>query len=739
MNNVVQRRDFIDREGFQSLLARVGSGDRDREPIVRQYLRVLLRWYKVILATVAGFVILSLIVTVLMTPKYTAIATLEIARESNRVVNIQGVQQEASTADLEFYQTQYGLLRSQKLAERVARQLRLADDPKFFDMFGLTPKGVVQTIGGKQRFMSAGRAERERAAGEVLLKNLTVSPIRLSRLVYLEFRSPDAELSARIVNSWATNFINSSLERRFEATAYARKFLENKLEQLRLRLEESERSLVNYATQQRIVTLPAGAGTPSSAERSVVADNLAGLNAALTRATADRIEAQSRLGSGSSDGASPEALTNDAIAALRQRRAELSADYQKLLVQFTPEYPTARALRQQIAQLDRSISREETRVASSIRNTYRDALDRENRLRTQVSVLQGDLLDLRRRSIQYNIYQREVDTNRQLYDALLQRYKEIGVAGGIGVNNISIVDTADVPIKPSSPRLLLNVALALVLGSVFGALLALALDQIDEALSNPEDVERALSRSVLGTVPRVGGTSPSEALRDRKSELTEAYLSVQANLRFATENGAPATISVTSTRPGEGKSTTALAVATMLARTGRRVVLIDGDMRSPSVHGLLELPNDRGVSAFLSGDDDLAGIQEVPDFGIWALTSGPMPLNAAELLTGDRLSVLLDRLRGSFDHIVIDSPPVMGLADAPLIGSRVEGVIFAVESHGIKASTVRIALGRLESLHIRVLGIVLTMFEQKRAHVGYGYDYGYGYGDSGQRRKARPS
>lgn len=728
MNNVLKRRDFIERDGFESLLSRGNGGGREQEPMIRHYLRILLRWYKVILATIVGFVLLSLVVTVLMTPKYTAIATLEIARESNRVVNIQGVQQESSTADLEFYQTQYGLLRSQKLAERVARQLRLADDPRFFDMFGVTPKGVAQTVGGKPRFMAAGRADRERAAGEILLKNLAVSPVRLSRLVYIEFRSPDPELSAKIVNAWATNFISSSLERRFEATAYARKFLENKLEQLRLRLEESERSLVNYATQQRIVTLPAGSGSPTAGERSVIADNLAGLNAALTRATADRIEAQSRLGNGLSDGAVPEALTNDAIGVLRQRRAELSAEYQKLLVQFTPEYPSARALRTQISQLDRSIAREESRVASSIRNVYQDAVNREDRLKGQVAALQGDLLNLRRRSIQYNIYQREVDTNRQLYDALLQRYKEIGVAGGIGVNNISIVDTADVPIKPSSPRLLINIALALVLGTGFGALLALALDQIDEALSNPEDVERALNRSVLGTVPKVSVTTPRDALRDRKSELTEAYLSIQANLRFTTENGAPATLSITSTRPGEGKSTTALAIATMLARTGRRVILIDGDMRSPSVHGHFDLPNDRGLSDFLAGNDDLGSVQQIPEFGISVLPSGPLPLNAAELLTGDRLSVLLDRLRGSFDHVVIDSPPVMGLADAPLIGSRVDGVVFAVESHGIKASTVRVALGRLESLHIRVLGIVLTMFEQKRAHVGYGYEYGYGYG-----------
>jgi polysaccharide biosynthesis transport protein len=732
MNDFTQRRAFLDREAFEGVLSLDGR-QREHDPIIRQYLRIVLRWKKVIAATVVGFVLLGLIVTVLMTPKYTAIATLEIARESNRVVNIQGVQQEASTADLEFYQTQYGLLRSHKLAERVARELRLVDNPEFFDQFGVTPKGTVVTAGGQRRFSAAGRADRERTAGDILLKNLSISPVRLSRLVHVEFRSPDPELSARVVNSWTTNFINSSLERRFEATAYARKFLENKLEQLRVRLQESERALVGYATQQKIISLPAGSGSPTSTERSIVADNLASLNAVLTRAVADRIEAQSRLGSA---GSATEALTNDAINALRQRRAELMADYQKLQAQFTPEYPAAIALRRQIEQLDRGIAVEEGRVGSSLRKSYADAAGREARIRARVERLESDLLDLRRRSIQYNIFQRDVDTNRQLYDALLQRYKEIGVAGGIGTNNISTVDTADVPVKPSSPRPLVNLALSIILGSVIGGLLALALDQINESLSNPEEVERGLNVTVLGTVPKVTKGAPRDALQDRKSELTEAYLSIQTNLRFTSENGAPASFSVSSTRPAEGKSTTAFALATMLARAGKRVILVDGDMRSPSVKGLFGLESNRGLSDFLAGDDDLSSIHEVPEFGISVMTSGPLPPNAAELLTGERLTVLVDRLRAKFDHVVIDSPPVMGLADAPLIGSRVQGVVFAIESHGIKASTVRIALARLASLHIRVLGVVLTKFEQKRAHVGYGYDYGYGYGNDGRDKAA---
>ena len=338
-------------------------------------------------------------------------------------------------------------------------------------------------------------------------------------------------------------------------------------------------------------------------------------------------------------------------------------------------------------------------------------------------------LDLRRRSIQYNIYQQEVDTNRALYDGLLQRFKEIGVAGGVGINNVSVVDAADVPQKPSSPRLLLNLLVSVLVGFGLGVAAAFALEQIDEAIADPAEVERRLGLPLLGSVPKLEKTTPKEALLDRKSDLFDAYLAIQTSLAFTTAHGIPRTFAVTSTRPAEGKSTTALALATTLARSHRKVLLVDGDMRSPSVHHLGGVDHDRGLSNFLAGDDDIATmVFPMRDLGVTAMSAGPIPPNAAELLTGDRFAILLERLLEHYDHVIIDSPPVMGLADAPLIASRVEGVIFAVESHGIRSSLVKTALGRLASANTRIFGGVLTKFEARKAHYGYGYDYGYGYG-----------
>lgn len=708
--------------------AAVPAGDVEQTPFLRYVTRLAFRWKKVIGAFVGGCLLIGLIVTLLMTPLYTATTTVEIAREGDRVVNIQGVRQESGDADQEFYQTQYGLLKSRSLAERIATQLKLADNPAFFQMFDVDMDGPIFAAGPNGR-MPMGRDQRDarlRIAGGLLIANVDISPLRASRLVDLSFTSPDPGMSQRISNAWAKNFIEATLQRRFDANSYARQFLESRLVQLRQRLEQSERQLVGYASAQRIINLQNANG----GERSILSDDLTVLNNGLAEATADRIKAEARFReAGGRADQSSEALGNAAINQLRTKRAELAADYEKLMAQFKPDYPPARAVQSQIREIDASIARERSRVSGALQTTYREAQAREAGLQERVADLKSDLIDMRRRSIQYQIYQREVDTNRQLYDALLQRYKEIGVAGGIGANNVAVVDPADLPERPSSPRLVLNMLLALIAGCALGGLAAFLLEQGDEAITDPTEVERMIGLPLLGTVPKLVRRTPVEALADRKSDLVDAYLAVQTNLAFSTEHGVPASIAITSTRPAEGKSTTSLSLATSLARAQKRVVLVDGDMRSPSVHHLIGTDHNRGLSNYLAGDDEFAGmIHQVEQFGFAAITAGPIPPNAAELLTSDRLSRLIEVLLQQYDHVVIDSPPVMGLADAPLIASRVEGVVYAVESHGIRSSLVRTALGRLAAANARVVGIVLMKFEAQRGAAGYGYEYGYTYG-----------
>jgi succinoglycan biosynthesis transport protein ExoP len=704
---------------------------------IARYLRLLRRWKWVIVASVVAGVALALVVTLLSTKRYSATTTIEIAREEARIVNVDGIQPPTGPVDQEFYQTQYGLLASRALAERVARDLRLADDRAFLAMIRVDPDvGEDRPLDNSP----AARATRIRKTGTALLGMVSVDPERASRLVNIVVTTADPQLSAKIANVWARLFIQMNIERKFNATSYARDFLEKRLNELRGKLDSSERELVQYAANERIVSVGGtsagtGPGQLTTGERSLTSDDLVAYNNNLASARSQRIAAETALDTARRNaGATTTGVNNLALGNLRQERARVAADYARVTAQFTTEYPQAVALRAQIAQLDRAISTEEGRIVGSLRGEFEQARQRESELSSRVEQLKGSMLDLRRRSIQYNILQREVDTNRSLYDGLLQRYKEIGIAGGIGANNISIVDEASVPNAPSRPRPMINLILGLLAGTMIGIALSIALDQIDEKISDPSELERFLGTPSLGVVPKLDTEEPLTELEDRRSATTEAYLTIKTNLQFATPKGVPRSLLITSTRAAEGKSTTSLALALILARQGLKVVIIDGDMRSPSLHSRLSIRNEAGLSNLLSGNATWQSVvQETTLSGVKAISAGPHPPNAADLLSGPSLRRMIEDLLVEFDHVVIDAPPMLGLADAPLIASIAEGVIYVVEANGVQSRSARTAIQRLVGSGAPLLGAVLTKFVSNKANYGYGYEYGYGYGQTSQK------
>lgn len=725
-----QRRALATSEGEASMAVGMGMRPSERSPLLIQYLSIARRQKGVILGAILGGLVIALIFTLLISPKYTATSTLEIRRETPSIAAANGAQQMVASGpeDLEFYQTQYGLLESRSLAEKVATSLRLYDSASFFEM-AARDKAREWFDNDRVRPNVSTREQRVREAGQALLKNFSVNPERQSRLVYISYTSPDPEFARKVVSVWGERYIDSTLDRRYQASSYARRFLEQRLADLRTQINDSERELVNYAGREGIVNLPSSETTDDQGrqpERSLVADDLTQLNRELAAATADRVAAQSRLKTAGS--AAPETLQNQAITGLRQKRAELAADYARMMVQFEPSYPPAMSIQKQIEQLDKAIGQEERRISQTIQEAYVASVSRESDLKARVNTLKGELLDTRRRSIQYNIIQRDAETDRELYKALLQRYKEIGVAGGVGVNNISIVDPPELPEDPSSPKLLLNLFAGLLLGTIIGAGAAFALEQMDQGISAPDELEQAAGFPVLGTVPRSEDGTSLEELSDRKSSIAEAYVSAQTNLAFSTDHGIPKTLAVTSSRASEGKTTTSTALAISIARNGRRVLLVDADMRSPSLHGNFGLRNLEGFSNFLSGNNELDGlIHDSGYLNLSLMTAGPQPPSAPELLSSSRFGVLIGLLLERFDHVVFDGPPVMGLADAPLIASNVEGLIFVVEANGTDRSVVQNAVHRLVSANAPIVGCILTKFDQKRAHYGYGYDYGYGH------------
>ncbi|HEX3422636.1 MAG TPA: polysaccharide biosynthesis tyrosine autokinase [Sphingomicrobium sp.] len=708
-----------------------GSAGAERVPAIRRVIRAASRWRWMLLGGVALGALAGIVITAVMTRQYASTARLEITRDSDHVVDIGSVERDTSVADQEFYQTEYGLLQTKELSERVARELGLADNSAVIRMFG--QQKLLETERG-DLLDPATRSHRIEVMGKALLDHVRISPVRGSRLVDVTATTADPALSQRIADSWGKLFIETNLEQRYEASDYARRFLENRLEQMRSKLEDSERKAVTYAASHGIILLPAAAGggsgkdeTASSGDRSLVSDDLISLNNALASATADRVQAESRITK--RPDASRGALENDAISHMRQERAEAQASYDKALQQFNPNYPPAQALQAQIHSLDTAISEEEGLVGTSLTQDYQSAAERERMLSSRVNGLKANLTDLRQRSIQYNIYERDADTNRELYNALLQRYKEIGVAGGVEKNNVSIVDAPKLPERPSSPNLAVNLLLAMFFGGFASAGVAAGLAQIDEGIADPADTEIKLGHALLGPVPRVKDGTPLKALENPRSSIVEAYLSIATALELATSRGTPKSLSVTSTRAREGKSITALALAQLLARGKRNVVLVDADLRAPSIHNFFGLENEgAGVANFLAGSDNIDEIvRTTPHSGLSIICAGPHPPNAAELLTGNRLSELIERLQERFDHVIVDTSPVIGLADAPLVASAVESVVFVVEARAVQAGAARRALQRLESAQANIVGIILTKFEPRHAHLGYGYGYGFEY------------
>lgn len=696
-------------------------------PVLVEYWNMLQRRKWVIAAVLISAVALALVATLLTRPTYTATTQVQVSREEANVTNVRGVEAENAGRDLEFYQTQYELLAARSLAERVMRSLRLDTNEDFWNAHGIDPEALDETtaLAGAADPRSGADA-RQRVAIATLLENVAINPIRGSALIDVDYSSYDPALSARIANAWVEEFIAQSIARKFDSTAEARSFLEERLAELRGRVEESERALVDFATARNIVTLTsdtAGESTAQIGERTLAAENLQGLNAELIVATGSRIEAEAdALASGS-------AQTNPTVAALREQRAVAAAELAQLEVQFEPGYPKVMALRGQVAELDRAIAGEENRIIRQARETLRAARQREAELRAQVGGLSGEVLSQRRDAIQYNIYQREADTNRQLYDSLLQRYKEIGVAG-VSASNIAVIDPAEAPAEPSSPNLLLNLALALIAGSVCAAGLVFLIEQSAEGLSDPSKVHELLGVPLLGSVPKLPeNESPVEQVADPKTEIAEAYIAIRSSLAFTTTHGVPRSFMLVSSQPAEGKSLSALALALTLGRMGRRVLLIDADLRNPSAHQYLNTHRNVGLSNYLAGEDNVAALIQHLRPNVSLMAAGPSVPSAAELFSSDRLRELVARMVKDYDHVVVDSAPVIGLADAPLVSQAVEAVVFVAEANRVSVRGLNAAIERMAASGTPMVGAILTKLDQRASQYGYGYSYSYAYSD----------
>ncbi len=689
-----------------------------------EYWRIVFKYKWMIAIVVVISLAVGLAVTLLTPRMYTASTTIEIDREAANIMGLQDVQPTAQLArEEEFFQTEYGLLKSWSLSQRVGQSLGLANDPNFLRMMGVHAKPQPSAGGGTPTWVTG-----------FLSGGLNVLPVRDSRLVQITFDSPDPALSARIANAFADNFIQSNLERKFEASAYARNFLEERLAELKTKLEDEEKQLVAYETQEQIIQVaPAGGqgGASASPPQSLTATDLAQLDGALTAAQATFVQADQkwRATQNAPGLAAPAILSDATIQSLRQERAKLEAQYDDQSKIFKPDYPDMVQLKAQIDNVNQQLNATAATIRRSLQTQRDDAAAQVAALQAKVNALKTGVLDERSRETQQDILQRDVDTTKTLYEGLLQRYKDISVAGNVTANNISIVDRARPPAFPSQPRPVRNLAMAGFGGLTLGVLMAFLLETLDQAVRKPADVESKLGLPVLGSVPLLEkGVLPMEALADLRSPFSEAYHSIRTNLAFSTKDGAPKVLSVTSARPEEGKSTTSFALAQGFARVGMRVLLVDLDLRNPSQHKQVGADNRVGASNLLTGSVRLQGAIQPTNFpNLFLVPSGPVPPSPAELLIGPRLAALVEEASEHFDIVILDGPPVMGLADAPLIASVAAGAMLTIEAGRTSRAQARAAIRRLRLGNARIFGAVLTKFDSRKSAYGYGYAYAYDY------------
>lgn len=673
----------------------------------------------ILVAMIALGLLLGLGATMLMTPIYQATATLQIEQQEQQVLPGDAAEFVAPIQDTErFLQTQIEVIESRYLAQRVAEDLRLYNSEEFLQAMNVD----LNSEDG-----ASDPVDQRALVLDLLQGNLFTSVPRDSRIADVSFQSPDPVWAARVANGYAENAITANLQRKFERSSYARDFLEEELAGAEQRLEKSEREAIAFARSAGLIEL----NSPEQVDgggNSLTTDSLVQLNRVLSAAVADRVEAQERWQSASNVPATQlaQVVSNPAIQTLMEQRAIVGAEYQQQLTRFSENYPPVRRSAAQLAELDAQIQNLAGDIKSSIRQEYQIASEREREIASRISDLRQATLAEQERSVGYNILQREADTNRQMYDGLLQRFKEVSAEAGIASNNLSLLDSAEVPRGPIHPRPLLNTGLAGLAGLILGLFLTFIREQVDDRIRSPADAERKLGLPALSVIPT--SESPVEDLEDPKSAVSEAYFSLCTSIELAGSSGLPRSILITSSQAGEGKSTTAFAVARGLASTGRRVVLVDGDMRRPTAHTRFDISNRDGLSQLLANSrsmEEAVHREVAPHLDL--ITAGPQPPNPAQLLGSDKAEILMSQLSDLYDVVVIDAPPVMGLADAPILSSYSEATVLAVEASRIHMGQAKTALKRLRSARAQVLGIVLTRFKAERFEYGYEYGYGYSY------------
>ena len=700
---------------------------RAKEMNLHDYLRILVKWRKVALLCFAVIVVIVTAASFIATPIYKASSRILIDREIPRALDIRQIIPVDATGT-EFYQTQYKLLQSQSFALKVIQVLNLSEN-KIFNPGGNTKKTKT-------------KEEIERSLIPRFLKSYTVEPIRNSRLVDLSFQSKDPVLAATVANTIAKAYIVYMMEQRSSTSSEAKDFLTKQIDEQKVKLEESEQALQQYKEKYGIVQITQSPGQKES--ENVAMQRLGGLTTNLVQAQAARLEAESRykevqgmIAKGVRYEAIPPISNSPLILSLRASEAKLETQISESGQKYGDKHPKMVQLKQELEATRQKIKLEAQSVVNAIKNEYTIARAKENHARAAVEGQKEEAQKLSEHSIQYGVFLREVEKNRELYENLLKRLKETSVEQEFGGTNIKIIDLAQVPVSPAKPKKAQNMLLSIVVGLFMGIGLAFLLEYLDNTVKTPDDIKEHLDAPSLAIIPaldfqqEVGAhvTNPQIIVHYKpKSTTAEAFRSLRTAILFSFPEDPPKSFVVTSFMPQEGKSFVAANTATIMAYAGDRVLLIDADLRRPSIHRLFNLDNTRGLTNMIVGTDD-AGEPQVINEHLSVITSGPIPPNPSELLGSRKFIALIERFKGDYDKIVIDTPPISSVTDALVVSKSLEsGVIYVIHGGVTTKEMVRHARELLDGINARILGAVLNNVKIDAAgHYYYSHYYHHYY------------
>lgn len=680
-------------------------------------------------ATVAGALVLGVIATLLAVPQFVATSRVLVELQTDGIIEEETVSSAAVRDADRFIQTQVDIINSQSLAERVVESEGLADSEEFFAAMGAEmPR--EEDLAGAELGPDGIAGQRRRIAIDLLRANLDARMPLESGIIPINFQSSNRNLSADIANAVAANYVEGNLARKFDSSAYAREFLAQQLAEARDKVEKSERDLNQYSREAGLIRVT---DQTESGDRestlSVTNDSLVQLNAAASAAAADRIAAEGRWRNIADRSAMsiPQALQNPAVQDLMAQKARAEAELAEERSRHLDDHPNVQAIQSQIKQIDAQIEEVGNAIKRSVRLEYQSAVDRENTLREQVAEIRSAALNEQDRGVQFNLLRRVAETDRALYNTLLTRFNELSATAGAASNNVSIVDLATPPMAPSSPNLIINLLIALVVGLGAGALYIFLRETLDDVMRSPDDVERKLGLPMLGLVPRVDPDDLTEELTDPKSAISEAYQSLVTNIRYASADGIPRTLAVTSSQAGEGKTTTSQTLAREFAGLGRKILLVDADLRRPTLHRILPDKTTEGLTALLAGErtlDEVILSSETPNLSY--MSALPIPPAPSALLATADFPGIIEKLLDHFDTVIFDAPPVLGLSDAPVVSTNVDAVLMVIDAVAGRRGAAKTALRRLNMVNAPVVGAVLTKFDPRAAGGEYSY-YGADY------------